>query len=181
MRQKEGERFSFPKKRPGSWALFPVLLAWIYLVQAYGQSMANLKLTVMIEKRAKLELSFSFISFTRSSSSGMPQMIPANEGPLDVTIKTNYNDASELNLWVQALSDLVDSSTGYTIPVEMISWKGEGEGFLPGNMSKLAPVLVARLKGSGSFKGRLHFFFAEDPSFAPGSYRSSAVFLAEGV
>jgi hypothetical protein len=163
------------------WLLFLVLLTGVFLTRSYGQSAASLRLTVLVEKRAKLEISTSFISFTRSSSSGQPQTIPANEGPLDLVVKTNYNSSSELNLWVQAHSDLVDTSSGYVIPVERISWQAEGEGFLPGTMSKLGPVLLARLKGSGSFKGIIHFFFAEDPNFAPGSYRTTATILAEGV
>lgn len=159
------------------------LLAWAGLStgQLLAQSTASLGVTVQVARRFRIEVSTSQVSFTRSSSTGAPQTIPANEGRFDLTVKTNNDYSSYTNVWLQVSSDLVDSATGYTIPVEKISWQAEGSGFYSGQLSKAAPALVARFTGPGSFTGYLYFFFAEDPNMAPGAYRTTVTILVEGV
>lgn len=159
------------------------LLVWagLALGQLLAQSTASLRVTVQVARRFRIEISTSQVSFTRSSSTGVPQTIPANEGRFDLTIKTNNDYSSSTNVWFQVSSDLVDSATGYTIPVERISWQAQGSGFYSGQLSKAAPALVARFTGPGSFTGYLYFFFAEDPNMAPGAYRTTVTILVEGV
>ncbi len=159
------------------------LLSWssLFLGQLLAQSVASLGVTVQVARRFRIEINTSQVSFTRSSSTGVPQTIPANEGRFDLTIKTNNDYGSSTNVWFQVSSDLMDSATGYTIPVERISWQAGGSGFYSGQLSKAAPVLVARFTGPGSFTGYLYFFFAEDPDMAPGSYRTTVTILVEGV
>ncbi|MCR4395120.1 MAG: hypothetical protein NUW07_00120 [Candidatus Saccharicenans sp.] len=149
--------------------------------QLLAQSQASLGVTVQVARRFKIEVSTSLVSFTRSSSSGLPQTIPANEGSFELTIKTNNDPGSSTNVWLLASSDLLDNSTGYTIPVERISWTAQGNGFYPGHLVKATPVLVARFVQPGSFTGQLYFFFAEDPNFAPGNYQTTVTILVEGV
>ncbi|MCX8160710.1 MAG: hypothetical protein N3G18_07245 [Candidatus Saccharicenans sp.] len=160
-----------------------LLLAWVGLAlgQLLAQSTASLGVTVLVARRFRIEVSTSQVSFTRSSSTGVPQTIPANEGRFDLTIKTNNDYSSRTNVWFQVSSDLLDSSTGYTIPIERISWQAQGSGFYSGQLRKASPVLVARFTGPGSFTGYLYFFFAEDPSLAPGAYRTTVTILVEGV
>lgn len=159
------------------------LLAWtgLTLGQLLAQSTASLGVTVQVARRFRIEISTSQVSFTRSSSTGVPQTIPANEGRFDLTVKTNNDYSSSTNVWFQVSSDLVDSATGYTIPVEKISWQAQGSGFYSGQLSKAAPALVARFTGPGSFTGYLYFFFAEDPNMAPGAYRTTVTILVEGI
>lgn len=161
--------------------LLVLLCSGLVAGQLLAQNLASLGVTVQVARRIKIEVITSLVSFTRSSSSGQPQKIPANEGSFEVTIKSNNDQGSSTSIWLQASSDLLDSSTGYTIPVERISWTAEGNGFYPGNLSKTSPVLVARFDGPGSFTGQLFFFFAEDPSLIPGSYRTAATILVEGI
>lgn len=160
-----------------------LLLAWsgLALGQLLAQSTASLGVTVQVARRFRIEISTSQVSFTRSSSTGVPQTIPANEGRFDLTVKTNNDYSSYTNVWFQVSSDLLDSATGYTIPVERISWQAEGSGFYSGQLSKAVPALVARFTGPGSFTGYLYFFFAEDPNMAPGAYRTTVTILVEGV
>lgn len=159
------------------------LLTWTGLApgQLLAQSTASLGVTVQVARRFRIEISTGQVSFTRSSSTGVPQTIPANEGRFDLTIKTNNDYSSSTNVWFQVSSDLVDSATGYTIPVERISWQAQGNGFYSGQLSKAAPALVARFTGPGSFTGYLYFFFAEDPNMAPGAYRTTVTILVEGI
>lgn len=170
-------------ERTGRWllTLLGLLCSVLMAGQLLAQNLASLGVTVQIARRIKIEISTSLVSFTRSSSSGQPQMIQANEGVFELTIKSNNDRGSSTSIWFQAYSDLLDSSTGYTIPVERISWKAEGNGFYPGNLSKATPVLVARFDGPGSFTGQLYFFFSEDPNLAPGSYQTTVTILAEGI
>lgn len=143
---------------------------------------ATLSLTVTVERRFKLEVSTNFVSFTRTTFSSTSQRIPANEGAMELTVKLASNYNSTVNVWLIASSDLQDSSSGYTIPVETLSWEGQGTGFYSGQLSKAAPVLAARLSGSGVFKGSLYFYFADDPkNFAPGTYQTKVTILVEGV
>ena len=171
------------KRNQGRRLALAVLLAWagLTLAQLLAQRAANLGVTVLVARRFRLELNTSQVSFTRSSSTGVPQTIPANEGRFEVTVKTNNDYNSSTNVWFLVSSDLLDSSTGYTIPAERISWQAEGSNFYGGQLSKASPVLVARFAGPGSFTGYLYFFFAEDPSMAPGSYRTTVTVLVEGV
>ncbi|HAR36547.1 MAG TPA: hypothetical protein DCR87_06560 [Acidobacteria bacterium] len=170
-------------ERTSRWRLPLLMLLCSGLVagQLLAQSLASLGVTVQVARRFKIEVSTSLVSFSRSSSSGQPQTIPANEGSFELTIKTNNDPGSSTNVWLQASSDLLDNSTGYTIPVERISWTAQGNGFYPGHLVKAAPVLVARFDGPGSFTGQLYFFFAEDPGLAPGSYQTTVTILVEGV
>lgn len=146
-----------------------------------AQNSAALGLTVKIEIRLKLEVNTTFLSFTRSSSSGVPQIIPANEGPFNLVVKTNCNLSLTASVWALANSDLVDISTGYSIEVERVSWQAEGDGFFPGQLSKSTPVLIARFRRPGEYSGSLNFFFAEDPNLAPGTYQTVVTILVEGI
>ena len=160
---------------------FSLFLLLILMKSLFAQSTATLSLSVSVERRSKIEINTSFISFTRTSSRGVPQMIPANEGSFELRVKVTANYNSTVNVWLVASADLIDSSTGYTIPVETISWEANGSGFYSGQLSKSAPALVARRSGSGSLSGGLNFIFAEDPNFAPGTYQATVTILIEGV
>lgn len=158
-----------------------LFLFFLFFNFLFSQNTAYLDLRVYIEKRCKLEISSSLISFIRTSSEGKPQILPANENPVALAIKTNLPPNAQANVWFIAHSDLVDSSTGYVIKVETISWEAQGEGFLSGSLSKLSPSLVAKINGAGEFKGILHFFFAEDPHYAPGNYQTIVTLLVEAL
>lgn len=150
-------------------------------VPLFCQNTATLAVTVRVEKRFRLEVNTSFISFTRTSSSGVPQTLPANEGPFQVKIKSNCSSSATTNVWFIPASDLVDDSTGFSIPVERISWQADGAGFYSGNLTKTAPALMARFMGPGVYEGNLRFFFDEDPGLAPGTYQTTVTILVEGV
>lgn len=174
--------FLFEVKRNPPWSfIFWLCLLFLFLNYLLAQNTAHLDLRVYIEKRCKLEISSSLISFIRTSSEGKPQILPANENPVALTIKTNLPPNAQANVWFIAHSDLVDSSTGYVIKVETISWEARGEGFFSGSLSKLSPSLVAKISGAGQFKGILNFFFAEDPNFAPGNYQTIVTLLVEAL
>lgn len=164
-----------------SFACLSSSLLFLFFNLLIAQNTANLDLQVYIEKRCKIELSSSLISFLRTSTQGKPQIIPANENPVEVAIKTNLPPGAEANVWFVASSDLVDSSTGYTINVETLSWEAQGNGFFSGHLSKLSPCLVAKINGAGEFKGLLNFFFAEDPNFVPGTYQTIVTLLVEAL
>ncbi|MGB4703758.1 MAG: hypothetical protein WBI18_01585 [Candidatus Saccharicenans sp.] len=162
-------------------SLFTILLVMFLVRPLFCQNTATLAVKVKVEKRFRLEVSTSFISFSRVSSSGFPQTIPANEGPFEMKIKTNCTSSTTTNVWLIAQSDLVDGSTGFTIPVERIWWEAEGLGFYPGRLNKVFPVILARLKGPGEYSGKLSFNFDEDPGLAPGVYNTTVTILVEGV
>lgn len=159
----------------------PLPLLFFFFNLLFAQNTANLDLRVYIEKRCKIEISSSLISFIRTSTQGKPQILPANENPVEVAIKTNLTPGTQANVWFIASSDLVDSSTGYTINIETISWEAKGNGFFSGHLSKLSPSLIASISGAGEFKGILNFFFAEDPNFAPGTYQTIVTLLVEAI
>jgi hypothetical protein len=162
--------------------IFISLFLFVLLMKpVLAQNTATLSLTATVEKRTKIEINTGFISFTRASSIGEPQRIPASEGSFELTVKMASNYNSTVNIWLLASYDLTDSSTGYTIPIETISWEANGSGFYSGQLSKSAPALVARRLGPGTLRGTLDFIFAEDPNFAPGSYQATVTILVEGV
>lgn len=162
------------------FCLFFLFLTSPVLSQAVDTG--TLSLTATVERRCKIEINSSWLSFSRTSWSDQPQQIPANEGAFELVIKLTSNYNSTVNVWLMASSDFQDSSTGYTIPIETISWKAQGAGFYSGQLNKTSPVLVARLSGSGVFKGSLYFNFADDPkNFAPGTYQTTVTILVEGV
>lgn len=146
-----------------------------------AQNTATVSLTAKVEKRTRIEINTGFISFTVASQTRGPQRIPASEGSFELTVKMTSNYNSTVNIWLLASYDLTDSSTGYTIPIETISWQASGSGFYSGQLSKSAPALVAKRLGSGTLRGTLNFFFAEDPNFAPGTYQATVTILIEGV
>ncbi|MCX7973931.1 MAG: hypothetical protein N3B16_05455 [Candidatus Aminicenantes bacterium] len=163
--------------------IFPLLgflglLSFNFLL---AQNTAYLNFTVRIEKRFKVIMSTNFISFVRTSTQGKPQLIPANENPVEMTIKTNLPQGAKAKAWFIAASDLIDYSTGYTIKIETISWEAKGNGFFSGHLSKSSPVLLALISGAGEIKGILNFLFAEDPNFAPGTYQSQVTLLVEAL
>lgn len=172
--------------RRGEFSLLFGMLGVLLLLfslpsRLFGQNSAAVGLTVKIEIRFKLEVNTTFLSFTRSFSSRVPQVILANEGPFNLVVKTNCNPSLTTSVWALANSDLVDSSTGYSIEVERISWQAKGDGFYPGQLSKSTPVLIARFRGPGEYSGSLDFFFAEDPNLAPGTYQTLVTILVEGI
>ncbi len=175
------------EKRKLSSLLSPLLFFFFILffffsyLLAQRESTATLNLRVFIEKRCKIEISSSLISFVRTSTQGNPQIIPANENPVEVAIKTNLPKGAEARVWFLATSDLVDNSAGYTIEVETISWEAKGDGFFSGQLSKSSPSLLARIGGAGKIKGLLNFFFAEDPNFAPGNYQTTVTLFVEAL
>lgn len=164
-----------------NFALISSFLLFLFFHLLLAQTTTTLDLRVYIEKRCKIEISSSLISFIRTSTQGKPQILPANENPVELAIKTNLPPRAEANVWFMAGSDLVDSSTGYIIKVETISWEAKGDGFFSGYLSKLSPSLVAKIKGAGEFKGILNFFFAEDPNFAPGTYQTIVTLILEAL
>jgi len=168
-------------KRP---FFFLLLMFLVLLKLLFPQEIetATLSLTATVEKRCKIEINSSWLSFSRTSWSGQSQVIPGNEGAFELSIKMTSNYGSTVKVWLVASSDLRDNSTGYTIPVETISWTAEGTGLYPGQLSKAAPALVARISGSGVFKGSLYFNFADDPkNFAPGNYQATVTILVTGI
>jgi len=161
--------------------VFPLLT--LFPAQLFSQSdQALLNLSVTIPVRFNLEISNSQVSFTRTGPVTQPQAIPANEGVFSLTLKIAGSQTANVNIWLVANSDLRDESTGYTIPVETISWKAEGPGFFAGQLSKASPALVAKISGSGIFKGNLYFSFADNPQlYAPGNYQTVVTLLAEAI
>lgn len=169
-------------------AFYTVLLSFLALsvfspAALFSQSdEAPLNLSVIVPVRFNLEVSSSLISFTRAGLVTESQLIPANEGPIKLVLKIIGSQSANINIWLVASSDLRDQSTGYTIPVEAISWKAEGTGFYDGRLSKSAPALVARLSGSGIFTGNLYFYFDDDPkTFAPGTYQTVVTLVAGAI
>ncbi len=157
------------------------LLLFLFFNLLLAQDTATLSLRVYIEKRCKIEIGSSLISFIRTSTQGKPQILPANENPVEVVLKTNLPVNAEARVWVIASSDLRDNSTGYLIAVETISWEAEGEGFFSGHLSKSSPSPLASIMGAGQFKGILNFFFSEDPNFAPGIYQTTVTLIVEAL
>lgn len=186
---------SFTRPRPfsrnkGSAKIFLLLLSSLFIVLGFlpeslfsqASDNATLSLTAYVSARCKIEVNTSIISFTRSTWTGQPQTIAANEGPFTLTIKMTSNSGSTVNVWLVASSDLKDASTGYTIPIGTISWTAQGAGFCAGQLNNASPVLAARLSGSGIFKGSLNFSFADDPkNFAPGNYQATVTILVTGI
>ncbi|MGB9862681.1 MAG: hypothetical protein ACPLPQ_02615 [Candidatus Saccharicenans sp.] len=169
-------------------AFYTVLLSFLALtvfspVALFSQSdEAPLNLSVIVPVRFNLEISSPFVSFTRAGLVTERQLIPANEGPMKLDLKIIGSQSANINIWLVASSDLRDQNTGYTIPVEAISWKAEGTGFYDGRLSKSAPALVARLSGSGSFTGNLYFYFDDDPkTYAPGTYQTVVTLVAGAI
>lgn len=143
---------------------------------------APLNLSVIVPVRFNLEVSSSLVSFTRAGLVTERQLIPANEGPIKLVLKIIGSQSANINIWLAASSDLRDQSTGYTIPVEAISWKAEGTGFYDGRLSKSASALVAKVSGSGIFTGNLYFYFDDDPkTFAPGTYQTVVTLVAGAI
>ncbi len=149
----------------------------------YSQSdEAQLNLLVDVPVRINVNISSSIVSFTRSGPVTEPQLIPSNEGVFKVTIKVTGKKKMTVNVWLTASSDFSDQSTGFTIPVETISWKAEGNNFYDGQLKKQVPVLMAKISGSGIYTGGLYFNFADDPRhFAPGNYQTTVILLAEAI
>ncbi|MBC7363002.1 MAG: hypothetical protein H5U07_00480 [Candidatus Aminicenantes bacterium] len=178
---------SFLEGRVRNSRVFSVLFIFFLITfcaeALYAQSdEALLNLSVTIPMRFKLEISNSQVSFTRAGLVTEPQAIPADEGVFTLTLKIVGNQTLNVNIWLVANSDLRDESTGYTIPVETISWRAQGPGFSDGQLSKVTPALVAKISSSGIFRGNLYFFFADNPQlFVPGNYQTVVTLLAEAI
>lgn len=156
-------------------------MAVALVMPLFSQNTAALAVTVKVEKRFRLEVNTSFVSFTRASSTGVPQTLSASEGPFEMIIKSNCSSSATTYVWLIASSDLIDSASGFTIPVERIWWDAEGDGFISGRLNKSFPAIAAKFKGPGDYKGQLYFFFDEDPNLAPGTYQTTVTILVEGV
>lgn len=163
--------------------LFIFVLLMLFPAGLYSQSdEAQLNLSVVVPVRINVDISSSIVSFTRSGPVTDPQLVPSNEGIFKLTLKVTGKKNMTVNVWLTASSDLLDQSTGLTIPVESISWKVEGNNFYEGQLKKQIPVLVAKISGSGIYAGGLYFNFADDPrNFAPGNYQTTVTLLAEAI
>ncbi|MDD8019745.1 MAG: hypothetical protein PHU81_00970 [Acidobacteriota bacterium] len=173
--KKEGSK----RWKLNNWLIF--LSVFLGLGPAYlsGQNTNPVNLRVVVEKRFKIEVSSSMVSFMPGFRSVSPQILQAREDSFTLTIKTNCDSGT--TVWLVAKSDLVDSSSGITIPINKINWAAEGQGFYPGSLNLASPCLLAKTKGAGIFTGNLNFSFAESPNFAPGSYRANVTILVEGI
>jgi len=142
------------------------LFAAVYLS---GQEYQDMRINATIETRCKIELSTNFVSFTRS---GQPTgaLIPQNEPPVVVTVKTTTRRAVRIYARIVVTGDLTDPNSGATIPAEAISWTASGSGFNSGSLSKATPQQIGDWNRSGIYQGTLTFNFQDNTSYYPGTY-----------
>lgn len=147
----------------------------------FPQTTANLSVNAAVSSRFKLELSSNTVTFTRVANPMGEPVIPQNEVPIQVTVKATTSRfliwPQSYNLRIQAVGQLVDSSTGTTIPVEAITWTASGSGFVTsGTLAADTEVLLGTWNASGSSPGTISFSFKDNPNYAPGVYRLTVTF-----
>ncbi len=146
-----------------------------------AQTTANLAVNATIGSRFKLELNSNTVTFTRVANPMGEPSILQNEAPIQVTVKAT---TSRFLLWpqsfhlrLQAIGQLIDSSTGATIPVEAITWSASGSGFVTsGTLTAGSDLLLGTWDSSGSYLGTIRFAFKDNPNYAPGVYRLTVTF-----
>lgn len=134
------------------------------------QVQRDIQLNARVDSRCKIELSSHTVSFTRVRPD-VERLIPQNEVPLRIIVKTTTRPGEKVYLRIKAEEDLVDSETGYSIEAKNISWECSGKGFKKGNLSTRFPQKVGHWNKSGVWKGTLTFYLKNRRDYAPGIYR----------
>jgi hypothetical protein len=147
----------------------------------FTQTTANLTVNASVSSRFKLELSSNNVTFTRVANPMGEPVIPQNEVPIQVTVKATTSRfliwPQSYNLRIQAVGQLIDSSTGATIPVEAVSWTASGSGFVSsGTLAADSEILLGTWSTSGNSQGTISFSFKDNPNYAPGVYRLTVTF-----
>ena len=77
--------------------------------------------------------------------------------PIQIRAYVSVAPGQSVELRVQALGDLVGPQ-GDILPVSAIAFRGSGDGFQSGSLSKSQPALIARWVGAGLRQGTVHYY-----------------------
>jgi hypothetical protein len=135
----------------------------------YPDVKEEVRIGAQVESRCKLALSTNLVSFTRVSPD-IESLIPQNEFPLEVTIKTTLRQGERIYLRIQAEGDLIESKTGQKIDANNISWKVSGMGFRAASLSSTSSKAFGVWERSGIWKGTITFYLKNRLDYAPGTY-----------
>lgn len=135
----------------------------------YSDVKEEVRIGAQIESRCKLALSTNFVSFTRVSPD-VESLIPQNEFPLEVTVKTTLRQGERVYLRIRAEGDLIDHKTGQKIDASNISWKVSGMGYSDASMSSTSPKALGVWGRSGIWRGTITFYLKNRLEYAPGTY-----------
>jgi len=142
-------------------------------VPAWGVTdQQTLTINATVAARAKLTLGVAAISFPDEDVDATPS-IPADENPVDVTVKARTGSSDTVTLTVQANGDL--QSGGDAIAITNVSWTATGTGFVAGTMDTVAQS-AGSWTGPGEQTGTFSYFLANDWTYAPGNYTQTVVY-----
>jgi hypothetical protein len=121
---------------------------------------------VAIAGAARLSISPTSIAFPDSDPTAVP-VVPAQPGPVSITVKARATPNATVRLTLRATDDLRSGVT--TIPASTVTWTATGAGFAAGTLSMSAQT-VGTWIGSGVRTGTQNFLFANSWSYAVGTY-----------
>lgn len=99
--------------------------------------------------------------------------------PVQIRAFVSVVQNQTIELRVQALGDLV-SPVGDALPVSSIAWRGSGDGFLSGSLSKSQPTVIARWVGSGFRQGTVQFY-ALDGQAQTGDFAQTVIYSLSAI
>jgi hypothetical protein len=151
----------------------PFLLAFLLgQPPVTGPQSASVSLNVNVGSQARITFSSTTLVFPDADPDSVP-LVPGSPG-VDVTAKARASRNAQVVLTVQASDDLRSGMS--TLPASLITWSGDGNGFLSGVLSRASPQLVAAWTGSGIRTGAQSFAFQNSWTHPPGTYSVTLVY-----
>lgn len=149
--------------------IFIVFLGLTTVMLLYSDVKEEVRIGAQVESRCKLALSTNFVSFTRVSPD-VERLIPQNESPLEVIVKTTPRQGERIYLRIRAEGDLIDHKTGQKIDANNISWKVTGMGYRDASMSSTKSKTLGIWGRAGIWRGTIKFYLRNRLDYAPGTY-----------
>jgi hypothetical protein len=130
-------------------------------------------LSADVRSLAKLYVSYATVAFPDADPDVIP-LVPAVGGALSITAKARATAGSQVILTIQAADDLRSGLN--VIGAQAITWTAAGPGFSAGTLSKTSAVRVASWAGSGVRTGTQTLYFANQWTYATGTYSATLLY-----
>lgn len=149
------------------------LVSIVVCAASLAAQTANSTLSASIPSLARLSFSTGTLSFPDADPELVPQ-VPALPGAVTITAKARASQSSLVTLTVQATDDLRSGVT--LLPASLVTWTGNGPGFVGGTLSRTVPQIVATWSGSGVRVGTQSYFFENRWTHPTGIYSVTLVY-----
>jgi hypothetical protein len=124
------------------------------------RSSAHVNVNVHIAARTSLKVSSHSVQFEVADGD------TASTASIDFRAGARVPSGADVVLTIEPLRLLVDCPGGATDDETSVTFEGEGDGLVPGRLTRAVPTVTGRWQGSGLHHGRL--VFTIHPA-APGS------------